>query len=146
MGQNERWNRHIQELYILSGDIGTQDGFFTRVVPYATSVDTGGEFTPGYFHRRRLVSLYRNQLYFSELSKPVCRGSSRSFLNSPPVSALELLWSGDFISAEEAERIGLLSKVFDDDKLMDETYAFAERLTDGPSIAIRLTKQAVYQC
>src|SRR5215217_2710869 len=88
MGQNERWNRHIQELYILSGDIGTQDGFFTRVVPYATSVDTGGEFTPGYFHRRRLVSLYRNQLYFSELSKPVCRGSSRSFLNSPPVSML----------------------------------------------------------
>jgi 2-(1,2-epoxy-1,2-dihydrophenyl)acetyl-CoA isomerase len=60
--------------------------------------------------------------------------------------ALELLWSGDFISAEEAERIGLLSKVFDDDKLMDETYAFAERLAHGPSIAIRLTKQAVYQC
>ena len=60
--------------------------------------------------------------------------------------ALELLWSGDFISAEEAERIGLLSKVFDDDKLMNETYAFAERLANGPSIAIRLTKQAVYQC
>jgi 2-(1,2-epoxy-1,2-dihydrophenyl)acetyl-CoA isomerase len=60
--------------------------------------------------------------------------------------ALELLWSGDFISAEEAERIGLLSKVFDDEKLMDETYAFAERLAQGPSIAIRLTKQAVYQC
>src|SRR6266568_1047360 len=60
--------------------------------------------------------------------------------------ALELLWSGDFISAEEAERIGLLSKVFDDEKLMHETYAFAERLANGPSIAIRLTKQAVYQC
>ena len=60
--------------------------------------------------------------------------------------ALELLWSGDFISAEEAECIGLLSKVFDDEKLMDVTYAFAERLTNGPSIAIRLTKQAVYQC
>src|SRR5438132_987189 len=60
--------------------------------------------------------------------------------------ALELLWSGDFISAEEAERIGLLSKVFDDEKLMNETYAFAERLANGPSIAIRLTKQAVYQC
>jgi enoyl-CoA hydratase/carnithine racemase len=36
--------------------------------------------------------------------------------------------------------------VFDDEKLMDETYAFAERLAQGPSIAIRLTKQAVYQC
>jgi 2-(1,2-epoxy-1,2-dihydrophenyl)acetyl-CoA isomerase len=60
--------------------------------------------------------------------------------------ALELLWTGDFISAEEAERIGLVSKVCDDDKLMDETHAFAERLANGPSIAIRLTKQAVYQC
>ncbi|MEE8304035.1 MAG: enoyl-CoA hydratase-related protein, partial [Candidatus Tectomicrobia bacterium] len=59
--------------------------------------------------------------------------------------ALELLWSGDFVSAEEAERIGLISKVFDDDELMDETYAFAERLANGPSIAIRLMKQAVYQ-
>jgi Enoyl-CoA hydratase/isomerase len=72
-----------------------------------------------------------------------CKGPRES---SPAESALELLWSGDFISAEEAERIGLLSKVFDDDKLMDETYAFAERLANGPSIAIRLTKQAVYQC
>ncbi len=60
--------------------------------------------------------------------------------------ALELLWSGDFISAEEAERIGLISRVFADDSLMEETYAFAERLATGPSIAIRLTKQAVYQC
>jgi len=60
--------------------------------------------------------------------------------------ALELLWSGDFFSAEEAERLGLVSKVYDDDKLMDATYAFAERLANGPSIAIRLTKQAVYQC
>src|SRR5437879_7802386 len=60
--------------------------------------------------------------------------------------ALELLWSGDFISAEEAERFSLPCKIVDDDKLMDETYAFAERLANGPSIAIRLTKQAVYQC
>jgi 2-(1,2-epoxy-1,2-dihydrophenyl)acetyl-CoA isomerase len=59
--------------------------------------------------------------------------------------ALELLWSGDFISAEEAERIGLISKVCDDDKLLEETYALAERLANGPSIAIRLTKRAVYQ-
>jgi 2-(1,2-epoxy-1,2-dihydrophenyl)acetyl-CoA isomerase len=59
--------------------------------------------------------------------------------------ALEMLWSGDFMSAEEAERIGLISKVFDDDHLMEETYAFAERLANGPSVAIRLMKRAVYQ-
>lgn len=59
--------------------------------------------------------------------------------------ALEMLWTGDFISAEEAERIGLISKVCDDETLMDETYAFAERLANGPSVAIRLMKRAVYQ-
>jgi hypothetical protein len=42
--------------------------------------------------------------------------------------------------------IGLVSKAFDDDKFLDETYAFAERLANGPSITIRLMKQAVYQC
>jgi 2-(1,2-epoxy-1,2-dihydrophenyl)acetyl-CoA isomerase len=59
--------------------------------------------------------------------------------------ALELFWTGDFVSAAEAERIGLVSKVFDDEKLMEETYTFAKRLAKGPSVAIRLTKQAVYQ-
>lgn len=59
--------------------------------------------------------------------------------------ALELLWTGDFINAEEAERIGLISKVFDEDQLMAETYAFAKRLANGPSVAVRLMKQAVYQ-
>jgi enoyl-CoA hydratase/carnithine racemase len=59
--------------------------------------------------------------------------------------ALELLWSGEVLSAEAAERLGLLSRVCDDDQLMAETYALAERLANGPSIAIRLTKQAVYQ-
>ena len=59
--------------------------------------------------------------------------------------ALELLWTGDFLSAEEAERIGLVSKVYDDAQLMEATYALAERLARGPSIAIRLTKQVVYQ-
>ena len=58
--------------------------------------------------------------------------------------ALELLWTGDFINAEEAERIGLISKVFDDDKLQEETQAFAERLANGPSVAIRLMKRTVY--
>jgi enoyl-CoA hydratase/carnithine racemase len=59
--------------------------------------------------------------------------------------ALELLWSGDFITAEEAERIGLISRVCDDDKLLDAIYAFAEQLAKGPTVAIRLMKQVVYQ-
>jgi 2-(1,2-epoxy-1,2-dihydrophenyl)acetyl-CoA isomerase len=59
--------------------------------------------------------------------------------------ALELLWTGDFVDDEEAERIGLVSKVCDDDALMDEIGALAARLAAGPTIAIRLMKQAVYR-
>ena len=59
--------------------------------------------------------------------------------------ALELLLSGDFIDGGEAERLGVVNRVYDDDRLMDETYAFAERLAAGPPIATRMIKRAVYQ-
>ena len=60
--------------------------------------------------------------------------------------ALELLWTGDFVSAEEALKIGLVTRVVPHDQLREVTYAFARRIVDGPPVAIRMTKRAVYQC
>ena len=57
--------------------------------------------------------------------------------------ALELLWTGDFVSAEEAERLGIVSRVCDDDALIGEMTEFAARLAAGPRVAIRLLKQVV---
>ncbi|GAV24511.1 enoyl-CoA hydratase [Carboxydothermus islandicus] len=59
--------------------------------------------------------------------------------------ALELLWTGDFIDAREAHQLGLVNRVYPDDKLLEETYKFAERLVKGPEVAIRMIKRAVYQ-
>jgi len=59
--------------------------------------------------------------------------------------ALELLWTGDFIYAPEAERIGMVNRVYPDKELMPETYKFARRLADGPSNVIRLIKRTTYQ-
>ncbi len=59
--------------------------------------------------------------------------------------ALELLWTGDFISAEEAERIGLVNHVLPLDELLPSVHALAARLAAGPSTAIRMIKRAVYQ-
>ena len=59
--------------------------------------------------------------------------------------ALELLWTGDFIDAVEAERIGLVNKVLPDETLMDYTYAFAQKLAAQPALTLRLMKRAVYQ-
>src|SRR5215213_8457991 len=42
--------------------------------------------------------------------------------------ATEMLYTGDFISAEEAERIGLYNRVVADGELMDATNALATRL------------------
>ena len=59
--------------------------------------------------------------------------------------ALELLLSGDFITAAEAERIGMVNRVYPAATLMEETYAFARRLAHGPAKVIQMIKRATYQ-
>jgi enoyl-CoA hydratase/carnithine racemase len=57
--------------------------------------------------------------------------------------ALEMFWSGDWVEAREAERIGLVNKVVPDAQLMEETYAFARRLAQGAPLAIQGIKRLV---
>ena len=57
--------------------------------------------------------------------------------------ATEMLYTGDFTSAEEAGRIGLYNKVVPLDELEAETMRWAERLAAGPSFAIAMTKVAL---
>lgn len=54
--------------------------------------------------------------------------------------AKQYLMSGDMISATEAERIGLITKVVPPEKLMDEAWAWAKRFANGPQMALSLTK------
>ena len=53
------------------------------------------------------------------------------------------LLTSDFIEAEEAERIGLVSKCVPADQLMDDALALAARLAAGPQTAIRFTKRSL---
>lgn len=59
--------------------------------------------------------------------------------------ALELLWTGDMIGAEEAEKFGIVSHVYDDEGFADQAFAFAKRLADQPPVNVRMIKRAVYQ-
>jgi 2-(1,2-epoxy-1,2-dihydrophenyl)acetyl-CoA isomerase len=59
--------------------------------------------------------------------------------------ALELLWTGDFVSAEEARDFGLVNHVYADSELMDKTLALAGRLADGPPVQMADIKKLVYQ-
>ncbi len=60
-----------------------------------------------------------------------------------PARAKQYLLTGDSVSAEEAERIGLVNKVVRADQLSDEALAFTQRLAAGAPLAIRFTKLAV---
>ena len=59
--------------------------------------------------------------------------------------ALELFWTGDFIDAQEALRIGMVNRVYPFDQLMAETYSFAQKLAKGPTLIIQTIKRATYQ-
>ena len=57
--------------------------------------------------------------------------------------ALEMMFTGDEVSAEQAERWGLVNRVVAADQLLPETLALAARIAAGPSIAIELTKRLI---
>ena len=59
--------------------------------------------------------------------------------------ALELIWTGDFFDAQEALRIGYVSKVVPADDLMSSAMEFAQRLAQGPAVAMQLAKRLVYR-
>ena len=55
--------------------------------------------------------------------------------------AYEMTFTGDFIKADEAVRIGLVSRCVDDAELMVEAMALARRIAAYPSHSLRLTKR-----
>lgn len=59
--------------------------------------------------------------------------------------ALELLWTGDSITAHEAREIGMVDHVVPDAELMNKVYEFAHKLASRSPVALGLIKRAVYQ-
>src|SRR2546421_8014629 len=55
--------------------------------------------------------------------------------------ATELLFTGDFVSAAEAERIELYNRVVPRDQLQRTTQEFAQKLASGPAVGIAKTKE-----
>ncbi len=60
-----------------------------------------------------------------------------------PRKAKELLLTGDSIDADEAYRLGMVSKVFPLDDLDDKTLEFARRIAEQPTMATLLIKDSV---
>jgi enoyl-CoA hydratase/carnithine racemase len=59
--------------------------------------------------------------------------------------ALELLWTGDFVDAEEALRLGIASHLYEDADFAASWHAFASRIAAQPPLNVQLIKRAAYQ-
>ncbi|KOS56706.1 enoyl-CoA hydratase/isomerase family protein [Rhodococcus rhodochrous] len=59
--------------------------------------------------------------------------------------ALELLLTGDFVSASEALQIGMVNRVVEDSELGAATQRLAEQIASAPPVTVRMIKRATYQ-
>jgi len=59
--------------------------------------------------------------------------------------ACELVFTGQTVDAQEAKEIGLVNCVVSPEKLMEETFAMADRIARMPPLALMISKRALYQ-
>jgi enoyl-CoA hydratase len=74
---------------------------------------------------------------------PGAGGSQRLVRQISPCKARELMFTGSRISAEEAERLGLVNRVVADDSLMEEARALARGLAQKSPLVLKLLKRAL---
>ena len=77
-------------------------------------------------------------LFCSTPAVPLSRNLSRK-------RAMQMLLTGDFISAEQALEYGLINELVDADALAQTTQAIAEKIAAKSSFAIKLGKEMFYQ-
>jgi enoyl-CoA hydratase/carnithine racemase len=60
-----------------------------------------------------------------------------------PARAKEMIFSGRFVSADEALQIGLVDRVVPDDEVYSAAMDMAEKFARGPAYALRAAKEAI---
>ena len=60
-------------------------------------------------------------------------------------AAMEMLLTGEMVSADKAEHIGLINRVTDDAELKQETTALAELVASKSSLTLKIGKEAFYK-
>jgi enoyl-CoA hydratase len=80
----------------------------------------------------------------ARVSSSVTGGATRLVIDLiGPGKARELLFTSDYISGTEAERIGLVNKAVPPDKLLDAALEMAEKISYNSSHSIRLIKNTL---
>ena len=61
----------------------------------------------------------------------------------PPGRAMQMLMTGDAVTAQEAHRLGMVNELHPSDKLMEAVRRIAERIADNSPTAVQAVKRAV---
>jgi enoyl-CoA hydratase len=62
-----------------------------------------------------------------------------------PRKAKEMLFTSDWLTAEEARQLGMVNRVVPRASLLDETLAVARKIAQKPSFGLKLAKESVNQ-
>jgi len=100
------------------------------------------------------VAMMCDIVYASELAKfgqpeiligtiPGSGGTQRIVRTAGKSKAMEMCLTGDQISAQEAQSMGLVSKIFPPDQLLPETLKLAEKISANSKIVVPMCKEAV---
>ena len=60
--------------------------------------------------------------------------------------AMEIILTGDPVTADEAQAMGLVNRVVEPEKLMEEVRSLAEAIASRPKLAVQYAKEAVLRC
>lgn len=74
---------------------------------------------------------------------PGAGGTQRLARAIGPYRAMEMVLTGEPISAKEAYAAGLVNRVVTDDKVLDEALALAKVIAERPAMAVRLARKAL---
>ncbi len=73
-------------------------------------------------------------------------GTTRMARQLPYAIAMEVLLTGDPLTADDALRHGLVNRVVDADRLLDEAFALATRIAQNGPLAVQAIKRTVRTC
>lgn len=88
------------------------------------------------------------RLGFPEVKRSLIAGAGgcqRLARIAPLGAAFSLLFTGDWIDAAEAFRIGIVDRVVENDRLLSEALDLALRICENGPLAVRAVKEAVYR-